>query len=230
MLCISRSWMLAGLLAAAPMLVAQQQPAQNQQKPAGQQPAGSSGNPFPEDTNNVPLMPNANSPGAPAAESGNAPAPVALPARDKDPARSPDEPDAGEPPASSAESSSSVADVDKFVPKDDEESRRKLAKQAPEYHETVNNDIDVGKYELDRHEWKAALSRFQSAMIMDPENPEVYWGLAESARHLGDYANARTYYQKVIEYDPDSRHSKDAEKALKEPEIANAQGPGKPEK
>jgi tetratricopeptide (TPR) repeat protein len=230
MLYISRSWMLAGLLAAATALVAQQQPSQTQQKPAAQQPAGSSGNPFPEDTSNVPLMPNGNSAGVPAPAPGNAAAPAAMPARDTDPARSPDEPDAAEAPASGAESSSSVADVDKFAPKDDENERRKLAKEAPEYHETASNDIDVGKYELDRHEWRAAQSRFQSAMIMDPQNPEVYWGLAESARHLGDYASARTYYQKVIEYDPDSRHSKDAEKALKEPEIANAQTASSPGK
>ena len=39
---------------------------------------------------------------------------------------------------------------------------------------------------------------------------------------MGDYANARANYEKVIEYDPDSKHAKDAKKALKEPELANA--------
>jgi hypothetical protein len=45
--------------------------------------------------------------------------------------------------------------------------------------------------------------------------------LAEADRHLGNLADARANYEKVNEYDPDSRHGKDARKALKEPEIAN---------
>jgi tetratricopeptide (TPR) repeat protein len=75
---------------------------------------------------------------------------------------------------------------------------------------------------MDNKNWKAALSRFQSAMVLAPEEPEVFWGLAESARHLGNFADARGYYLKVIEYDPGSKHAKEAEKVLKNPEIANA--------
>jgi tetratricopeptide (TPR) repeat protein len=80
----------------------------------------------------------------------------------------------------------------------------------------------VGKYYLDIKNWRAALSRFQSALVLSPEDPEVYWGLAESARYLGNFADARGYYQKVIEYDPGSKHAKEAEKALKDPQIENA--------
>ena len=67
-------------------------------------------------------------------------------------------------------------------------------------------------------------------MVLDPENPDVYWGLAEADRHLGNLADARANYQKVAEYDPDSRHGKEASKALKEPEIANGKNaaPGQP--
>jgi hypothetical protein len=40
---------------------------------------------------------------------------------------------------------------------------------------------------------------------------------------LGDYANAKANYQKVVDYDdPESKHSKDAKKLLKSPQIANA--------
>jgi hypothetical protein len=39
---------------------------------------------------------------------------------------------------------------------------------------------------------------------------------------------ARGYYQKVVDYDPDSKHGKDARKALKEPEIANAKAAAPP--
>ena len=80
--------------------------------------------------------------------------------------------------------------------------------------ETAKEDISVGKYYLDNKNWRAALSRFQSALVLAPEDPEVYWGLAESARHLGNFADARAYYLKVMEYDPDSKHAKEAKKAL----------------
>jgi tetratricopeptide (TPR) repeat protein len=66
------------------------------------------------------------------------------------------------------------------------------------------------------------LSRFESAFVLDPENPEVYWGLAESQRHLGNFADAKKNYLKVMEYDPDSKHSKEAKKILKEPEMETA--------
>ena len=59
-------------------------------------------------------------------------------------------------------------------------------------------------------------------MVLAPDEPEVYWGLAEANRHLGNFAEAKANYQKVIDYDPDSKHAKDAKKALKEPELANA--------
>jgi tetratricopeptide (TPR) repeat protein len=177
-------------------------------------------------------MPNGSSAVVPDVPEGEAGYRVPLPASDTDPVRSPEDA-GGERSAalnsSSRESSSNFADLDKLMPRDDEDTNRKgkKGKEAPEYHETAGNDIDVGNYELERRNWKAALSRFQSAMIMDPENPGVFWGMAEAARHLGDFALARGYYQKVVDYDPDSRHGKDARKALKDPEIANGQSAAK---
>ena len=91
----------------------------------------------------------------------------------------------------------------------------------PTHQEAASKDIEVGNYYLDRKNWRAALSRFESALILDPENPEVYWGLAEADRRLGNLADARANYQKVVDYDPDSRHGKEARKALKEPDVAN---------
>jgi tetratricopeptide (TPR) repeat protein len=59
-------------------------------------------------------------------------------------------------------------------------------------------------------------------VVLDPENPEVYWGLGEAQRHLGQLTEAKANYEKLVEYDPDSKHGKDARKMLKEPELANA--------
>ena len=90
-----------------------------------------------------------------------------------------------------------------------------------EHHEGAKEDESVGSYYLDQKNWKAALSRFESALVLDPENPDVYWGLAEAERHLGNLPDAKAHYQKLIEYDPDSKHGKDAKKILKDPEMAS---------
>lgn len=196
-------------------------PAAGDAKPAAKAPAES--NPFPEDTTSVPVMPTANSPGAPvpapdAADYGN----VAMPGEDVDPVRSPDDADAAAANATGSSSSDSATGLDQLLkpPPDTGKQKGKTGDAAPV--EGPKEDENVGNYYIETKNWKAALSRFESALVLDPENPEVYWGLAEAQRNLGDYASARANYLKVMEYDPDSRHAKDAKKILKEPEMARA--------
>jgi Tetratricopeptide repeat len=223
----------AGCLMAATQLSAQAPasqttPADASQKPAATPPKPAESNPFPVDTNNIPVMPSKDTPALPEGTYNGADSErVKLPRADLDPVRSPDDAATEDDSAQPMDSSSSSAGLDKIVPGPDDDSqpqrkRRKLAVPEPEHHETSAEDIDVGKYELDNKNWKAALSRFESAMVLAPDEPDVYWGLAECERHLGHFADARAYYQKVALYDPDSKHGKEAMKALKEPEIANA--------
>jgi hypothetical protein len=239
--------MIAGCLAVPPRFSAQapaggngagtvagqSTPADAGQKPPAAPPQSES-NPFPEDTSKVPVLPSKIGPALPqgsysGSDYGSGTGSVPLAGDDQDPVRSPDDP---APEAGSGEDqgwSSSLTGLDKLLPKadDDQPGKRKRKEQeiAPEHKETSKEDIDVGNYYLDNKNWRAALSRFESAMVLDPENPEVYWGMAEAERHLGDFLDAKTYYQKVAEYDPDSRHGKESIKALKEPEIANAKKP-----
>ncbi len=237
------AWMLAGALAAlaaGPSLHAQAQGAgQNQTAPSSQsappanaqKPAApatdSNGNPFPEDEKAVPLMPAANAPDFSADMNGEH---AAVPAVDTDPVRSPDDeaPDAGEVTDGFSSSRSGLGNV--MAPPPDEPTRK--GKKGDDSavdafpRETPQEDVNVGSYYLDNHDWRGALSRFQSALVLAPDNPEVYWGLAESERHLGQYAAARANYLKVMEYDPGSHHAKDAKKALSDPEIANAKSDG----
>jgi tetratricopeptide (TPR) repeat protein len=238
---------LAGLLAVAPRLRAQapdsgnasgssqSQPAANSQNSApAQDPSRvktqTNRNPFPEDTNSVPVMPSNNLSGLPP-EAGSARIPVPL--EDADPVRSPENAAAAAE-SSESSSSSSLAGLGNLLQPPDDETQtgkhgRKGQEVAPEHHETAAEDENVGNYYLSNKDWKGALSRFQSALVLDPYNPDVYWGLAESERHLGNFAEARANYQKVVDYDPESRHGKDARKALKDPEIANAKpAPAKP--
>ncbi len=209
----------------------QNPPADNGQKPATTPARPAESNPFPEDTGNVPVMPSKDTPALPDGTSSvDDGARVKLPGEDLDPIRSPDDrtQDSDSARPFDSTSSSSSAGMDKLLPGPDDDDqpqgrkRKKLAAPPPEPKETSAEDIEVGKYELDRKNWKAALSRFESAMVLAPDEPEVYWGLAESERHLGDFADARGYYQKVVDYDPDSKHGKEARRALKDPEIANA--------
>jgi len=205
---------------------AQNPPSSDAKKPA----ADSGANAFPEDTSNVPVMPSKVTPPLPEAtyraserdmDSGRVP----LPGEDTDPVRSPDDPAIENGSDQEDTFSSSLKGMEKLLPRPDDDQpgkKKKAQEKEPTHQEAAANDISVGGYYLDKKNWKAARSRFESAMVLDPENPDVYWGLAEAAHHLGDFAAARGYYQKVVEYDPDSRHGKEARKALKEPEIANA--------
>jgi len=225
----------AGCLGAAPWQLAQTPAGGNASEAAQSNPSGdnqkpvpapqSSANPFPEDTTKVPVMPSKTTPALPdATYNGAESAPIPLPGEDLDPVRSPDDPAPAAANARDEGASSSLKGLEDLLPRpedDQPDKKRKLSVKEPTHQEAASKDIEVGGYYLETKNWKAALSRFESALILDPENPEVYWGLAEADRHLGNLADARGNYKKVAEYDPDSRHGKEAIKALKEPEIAN---------
>ena len=232
---------LAGCAAMRPGLTAQS-PAGGDKVPAQSRPAGdvqkppTASNPFPEDTSTVPVLaprePGAAAQGNPdGADAGTANQFFALPSEDSDPVRSPDDP---APVASdSGGDSSSLAGVDALQPVPDSEQPEKKRKRdreveakVPTHQEAASKDIEVGSYYLERKDWKAALSRFESAMVLDPENPEVYWGLGEAERNLGRYAEARKNLETLLDYDPDGKHAKQVRKLLKDPALAAAHGAG----
>jgi Tetratricopeptide repeat len=231
--------LLASWLTAAPRLLAQapaggdaaatgqSNPAGEGQKPAAGAPQPgktSSANPFPEDTSTVPVMPAKTAPALPEGTFGAAGAGLPLPGEDSDPVRSPDDPAPVAASGPEEDSSSSLTGLERLLPKPEDDQpgkKKKLSVKEPTHKEAASKDIEVGGYYLDRKNWKAALSRFESAMVLDPENPEVYWGLAEAEHHLGNFADAKTHYLKLLDFDPDGPHGKQARKELKEPEIAN---------
>jgi len=211
-----------GLLAQSPP-PEQKPPANTQpQQPAPKPPAEA--NPFPADTNNVPVVPTNGEPAPappPAATNEESLETTSLLKGDTDPVHSPDDP---RPEASSDSGFSSSLTGDNINIPDEAKPTKRGKLDVPDQlrQETAKEDEDVGEFELSRKNWKAALSRFQSALVTDPDNPEVYWGIAEAQRQLGDFANAKLNLQKVTEYDPDSKHGKEAKKLLKEPQLANA--------
>jgi tetratricopeptide (TPR) repeat protein len=205
----------------------QNQPAagapQQQPSPTNSQ---TNANPFPEDTDSVPVIPTQNSPALAPGYENSPTAHDPMPPEDGDPVRTPEDA-ANAADSSDSGSSSSLAGMGDLNPLDDDSAqpgkrKKKGEEVVPEHHETAAEDEEVGNYYLSNKDWKAALSRFQSALVLDPDNSDVYWGLAESDRHTGNFADARANYLKVREYDPGSRHAKEATKALDDPEIANA--------
>jgi len=188
-------------------------------------PAQSSANPFPEDTSDVPVMPSKATPDLPEGTyNGAENATLPLPDEDMDPVRSPDDPAPVS--SSTADSSSSLTGLERLLPRPEDDQprkKRKLVVKERVHQEASSEDLEVGGYYLQTKNWKAALSRFESALVLDPENPEVYWGLAEAERHLGKFTDARMHYMKLLEYDPDGPHGKQARKELKNAAIANAQ-------
>ncbi|MGA8740381.1 MAG: tetratricopeptide repeat protein [Terracidiphilus sp.] len=204
----------------------QKPPASTQPQQPAQKPTEA--NPFPEDTNNVPVVPTSGEPAPaapPAATSSNGESTVttSLLKDDSDPVHSPDDSALDASGSDSGFSSSLTGSNDVNIPDEAKPTgRRKLNAPDTVHQETAKEDEDVGAFELSRKNWKAALSRFQSALVTDPENPEVYWGMAEAQRALGDFAGAKSNYQKVMDYDPDSKHGKEAKRLLKDPQLANA--------
>jgi hypothetical protein len=198
----------------------QRSPAGNGQKPA------TGANPFPEDTSTVPVMPSKTASALPEGTyNGAGSAPIPLAGDDADPVRSPDDPEPAADNGQQENSSSSLSGIDKLLPSPDPDVPDKKGKRAvkePTHQEAATKDLEVGGYYLETKNWKAALSRFESATVLDPENPDAYWGLAEAERHMGDFAAAKTHYEKVLDFDPDGRHGKEARKVLKEPALANA--------
>jgi len=217
-----------GLLSAVGLLGQAAPPAQLQ-KPPAQQPAQKPGdsNPFPDDTANVPVVPTtaepaAAPPAANATENSGAETTTLL-KNDNDPVHSPDDPVGGDTSADGF-SSSLAGSGDVNIPDEDRPDKHRRGQQQPVAHQvTAKENEDVGTFELGRKNYKAALSRFQSALVTDSENPDVYWGIAEAQRGMGNYADAKANYQKVVEYDdPESKHSKEAKKLLKSAQLANA--------
>lgn len=201
----------------------------DQQKPAPTLPTEA--NPFPDDTNNVPVMPSANSAATPAPTYASAP-PPAMPRDDADPVRSPDDPVPGTESSADWSGSASAVPMDRIQPPPGDEPRKGRNKGSDDdlnatmvHKESAHEDESVGGLYLDQRNWKGALSRYESAVVLDPDNPDVYWGLAECQRHLGQFADAKANYQKLMEYDPGSKHAKEAKKLLEEPELANAAAP-----
>ena len=151
-----------------------------QQAPAAAQPPADA-NPFPGDVTNVPVMPTTVTPDVPPASPDSAVDKMVAPFSDLDPVKSPDASDgAADTPADivqGRESSSDNKSMDSLLPTPGDEEPAGKGKRkgsdtlAEPPKETSKEDISVGQYYLDNKNWRAARSRFQSAMVLAPDEP-----------------------------------------------------------
>lgn len=195
-------------------------------------------NPFPGEDPNAPIIPTGPNPGSAANSAGSASAaPADVPAPtvkdidpNGDPVRTPDwnnvvsgngsDPNSGDGFSSSRTGLSPVTG-------DDASNDPKRKQEAPEKTpaQILKEDLDVGSFYLDQHNWDAAQSRFEEAFRLNPEEPKAVWGLAQSEEHLQIYAKAREHYELFLSYGPDGREAREARKALKEMPGSGANGP-----
>ena len=93
--------------------------------------------------------------------------------------------------------------------------KKKGEEVVPEHHETAAEDEEVGSYYLTTRIGKGRCRAFNPRWFSIPTIRMCIGAWPNAERHMGDFADARANYLKVMEYDPGSRHAKEA-----------AQGPG----
>lgn len=77
-------------------------------------------------------------------------------------------------------------------------------------------DVKVGTFYLQSGDYKGAYSRFLEATQVDPGDAEAVYGLAVSARSLGNRTAAIQNFQLYLSALPNGRRAKDCRKALKQ--------------
>jgi Tfp pilus assembly protein PilF len=78
------------------------------------------------------------------------------------------------------------------------------------------HDIDVGETYLSGNSFDAARERFEEAMRLTPDNPLIYFRLAQAYQGMQRLDPARTFYRKYLELDPKGKFARNAKKAIGE--------------
>ncbi len=76
-------------------------------------------------------------------------------------------------------------------------------------------DVEVGQFYLQQKNYRAALERFNDALLYKPNDAEATFGLAVTQEKLDLFANARRSYSKYLEVLPQGPKVKECQEALK---------------
>lgn len=88
------------------------------------------------------------------------------------------------------------------IPKGIEERRKQELLDAVARNDCAETRIDLGDWYMDSAPEKAA-ENFRAALIMDPDNYQAQYLLANALLNSGDYASAIEAYNKILEIQPD---------------------------
>jgi tetratricopeptide (TPR) repeat protein len=86
-------------------------------------------------------------------------------------------------------------------------------------------DLEVGNFYLKQKNYRAALERFNDALLYKPDDAESIYGLAVTQEKLDLPDKARKNYSKYLEILPQGPRAKDCEEALKRLEARGAVAP-----
>lgn len=78
----------------------------------------------------------------------------------------------------------------------------------------ASEDVKIGGFYLDRRDYKGAYVRFKEATLVDPENADAVFGLAEAARGMNHKDEAVQNYRVYLDASPEGKKAKEARKAL----------------
>src|SRR6476469_2979113 len=76
------------------------------------------------------------------------------------------------------------------------------------------HDMNVGETYLAGNNFDAARQRFEDALRLTPDNPLIWFRLAQSLQGMQRLDPARLYYRKYLEAQPKGKFAKDAKKAI----------------
>lgn len=76
------------------------------------------------------------------------------------------------------------------------------------------HDIDVGETYLSGNHFDAARERFENAMRLAPDNPLIWFRLAQALQGMQRLDPARLYYKKYLEAQPKGKFAGNARKAI----------------
>jgi tetratricopeptide (TPR) repeat protein len=77
-------------------------------------------------------------------------------------------------------------------------------------HQPAWKSVEVGDFYLKRKKYRAALSRYQEAVQVDPDYPQAYLGMGKVYDRLGLRQKALENYRKYLDLLPSSKQAEEA--------------------
>jgi Tfp pilus assembly protein PilF len=95
-------------------------------------------------------------------------------------------------------------------------STRAAAGPDPNQAKAAAHDIDVGETYLAGNHFDSARERFEDALRITPDNPLVFFRLAQALQGMQRLEPARLYYRKYLEAQPKGKFANNAKKAIQQ--------------